>query len=218
MPSTQSKLQPQNPNPYKSNKTQITPRCPNCKSKKHIIHYGKRRTKDGLVQINRCTACSKNFTTRTLKYAQYPNHIILKAISTYNLGYTQLETINRINKRFKIKIPQPTLSTWLKRYSAICTFNRLRKNYIIDPKNIIVSKKFYHQQVYHFKYHKLKLNIAAKIYPNIKHISTKSSHLLTITCLKQVLVAQLRMKISNKLLSKKSYQRSRSGELITTTQ
>ncbi len=168
MPSTQSKPQPQNPNSYKSNKTQITPRCPNCKSKKHIIHYGKRRTKDGLVQINRCTACSKNFTTRTLRYAQYPNHIILKAISTYNLGYTQLETINRINKRFKIKIPQPTLSTWLKRYSDIFTFNYLRKKYVIDPKEIIVKKKFYHQQVYDFKYHKLKLNIAAKRYPAIK--------------------------------------------------
>ncbi len=163
-----SNAQIQNPNTQKSNITKTIPRCPNCTSNKHIIHYGKRRTKAGLVQIYRCTACRNNFTTRTLKYAQYPTHIILNAISTYNLGYTQLETINRINKRFKAKISQPALSTWLKRYSDVCTFNYLRRKYVIDPKEIIVRRKFYHQQVYDFKYHRLKLNIAAKEYRGIR--------------------------------------------------
>jgi transposase-like protein len=149
-------------------KTRHTPACPNCKSNRHIVLYGKRRTKAGPAQIYRCINCSRNFTSRPLKYAQYPDRIILNAVSTYNLGYTQKETLSRINKRFKTKISQPTLSTWLKRYSDLCTFNRLRKKYVIDPKEIIVSKKFHHQQVYEFKYHKLKLNIAGKKYPGIK--------------------------------------------------
>lgn len=144
------------------------PSCPNCNSNKQIIHHGKRHIKTGQVQVFRCIACGKNFTTRTLKYTQYPNHIILNAISTYNQGYTQLETVNRINKRFRTKISQPALSTWLKRYSDICTFNYFRKKYTIDPKEIIIKKKFYHQQVYDFKYHKLKLNISAKTFPSIK--------------------------------------------------
>ena len=152
-----------------SNKPQALPSCQYCKSNKHIIHYGKRRIKAGFVQIYRCTACRKNFTTRILKYAQYPNHIILNAISTYNLGYTLLETINRISKRFKTKISQSALSTWLKRYSDICTFNYLRKKYIINPKDIIISKKFHHQQVYDFKYHTLKTNIAGKNFPTLKN-------------------------------------------------
>ena len=155
-------------NARRLNKTKVLPTCPNCKSRNHVIHYGNRRTKNGQVQIYRCTACKKNFTTRTLKHTQYPNHIILNAISTYNLGYTQIETVNRINKRFKTKISQPSLSTWLKRYSDICTFIYLRKNYTIDPKEIIKKKKFHHQQVYDFKYHTLKLNIAAKRYPAVK--------------------------------------------------
>ena len=156
------------PTKQQSNKPQFFPCCQYCKSNKHIIHYGKRRTITEFVQIYRCTACKKNFTNRTLKYAQYSNHIILNAISTYNLGYTQLETINRINKRFKTKISQPALATWLERYSDICTFSYLRKKYVIDPNDIIVSKKFYHQQPYEFKYHRLKLNIAAKRYQGIK--------------------------------------------------
>jgi len=163
-----SKCQHENHEPHKLSRSKTKPCCPNCNSQKHVIYYGYRRAKAGLVKVFRCTECNNNFTTRTLRYTQYPNQIILKAISTYNLGYTQLETLNRINRRFKTKISQPTLSTWVKRYSDIFTFNYLRKKYVIDPKEIIVKKKFYHQQVYDFKYHKLKLNIAAKMYPAIK--------------------------------------------------
>lgn len=168
MTSKHSKDQFQNSTPRRSNKTKALPKCPNCKSNRHITRYGNRRTKAGPVKVYRCTTCNKNFTTKTLKHTQYPNHIILTALSTYNLGYTQLETVNRINKRFKTKISQPSLSTWLKRYSDICTFIYLRKKYSIDPKEIIKKKKFHHQQVYDFKYHTLKLNIAAKTYPSIK--------------------------------------------------
>ena len=168
MTSKNSKDLFQNSTPRRSSKIKDLPLCPNCSSNRQIIRYGKRHIKIGQVHVFRCTACSQNFTTRTLRYTQYPNHIILNAISTYNLGYTQLETINKINKRFKTKISQPALSTWLKRYSDICSFNYLRMKYTIDPKEIIVKKKFYHQQVYDFKYHKLKLNISAKNYPSIK--------------------------------------------------
>ena len=123
-----------------SSRPQSLPNCQYCNSKKYVIHYGKRRTKAGLNQIYRCTTCERNFTIRALKYTQYSNHIIINAISTYNLGYTQKETINRINKHFKTNISQSVLSSWIKRYSDICTFNHLRNKYEIDPKDIIVSK------------------------------------------------------------------------------
>ncbi len=168
MTSKHSRNRFRNATPRRSNETKALPKCPNCKSNRHITRYGNRRTKAGPVKIYRCTECNKNFTTKTLKHTQYPNHIILNALSTYNLGYTQLETVNRINKRFKTKITQPSLSTWIQRYSDICTFNYLRKKYTIDPKEIIKKKKFHHQQMYDFKYHTLKLNIAAKRYPEIK--------------------------------------------------
>jgi transposase-like protein len=168
MTSKHSENQPKNSSPRGSNKTKALHRCPNCKSGNHVIRHGNRHTKSGLIQIYRCTVCKKNFTTRALKHTQFPNHIILAAISTYNLGYTQQEAINRINKRYNSRITQPTLSTWLKRYSDICTFNRLRKKYAIDPREIIVRKKFHHQQVYDFRFHTLKLNIAAKRYPAVR--------------------------------------------------
>ena len=78
------------------------------------------------------------------------------------------ETNKIINSRFKTHIPKSTLYSWLGRYKNICTFFPLRKKYQIDPKDIIFSKKFHHQQVYEFKYHKLKLNILGKQYPNLK--------------------------------------------------
>jgi hypothetical protein len=72
-----------------------------------------------------------------------------------------------------MKIPISTLNSWLKRYSDICTFSStLRKRFTIDPNTAIHSKKFHHQQVYEFKYHTLKTNIAGKTFPALKSYIT----------------------------------------------
>ncbi|MBI2523474.1 hypothetical protein HYW19_03720, partial [Candidatus Woesearchaeota archaeon] len=89
----------------------------------------------------------------------YPASIISNAISYYNLGYSQIEIITRLAKRFKIKPSQKTISNWLSEYKSICTYNKLRNEAIkqYTPQNIIFSKTFHHIQPYTFKYHKAKL-------------------------------------------------------------
>ncbi len=115
------------------------------------------------------TIISHPFSTKPLKRSKYPPAIILTTISTYNLGHTIQETNKIINRKYKTNIPQSTIHSWLQRYQGICTFtSNLRKRYILDPKTIIFAKKFYHQQVYEFKYHTLKTNIAGKTFPTLK--------------------------------------------------
>jgi transposase-like protein len=145
--------------------------CTKCGTSKQVIRYGKRK---GTQQFF-CKLCKRTFLPKPIPHISYPPKIILTAISTYNLGHNLKKTNKIINSRFKTHIPKSTLYSWLARYKDICTFTRLRKKYQIDPKDIIFSKKFYHQQVYEFKYHKLKLNILGKQFPELK------SYLINLT-------------------------------------
>ena len=144
------------------------PPCPSCSSSKDIIRSGRRKG----IQQYLCKACKRSFIYKTLPNASYPPRIILSAISTYNLGHTLENTTKIINRRFKTRLPITTLHSWLNRYKHICTFLPLRRKYSIDPEEIILSKRFHHQQVYEYKFHKLKLNIAGKQFPDLKDYLT----------------------------------------------
>lgn len=154
--------------PTSTSSPEPRPPCPNCRSRKQVRKAGFRRNKKEPIQRYKCRECRRFFTPKTLPRTSYSPKIILTTISTYNLGYSGEQTRRIINRRFKVQIPMSTLYFWLKRYSGICTFLPLRRKYKIDPKDIIQSKRFHHQQVYEFKYHELKLNIAGKRFPQLK--------------------------------------------------
>jgi transposase-like protein len=144
--------------------------CPHCQSKE-IKRFGTIVLKHETVQRFRCNSCKKTFSDRQTKHKSYSAKIILNAISAYNLGYTLEETKKEIAKRFHIKLPASTIHNWIKEYSNICTFNRLRQKAIklFKPEEIIFSQKFQHNQVYEFKLHKAKLELLKKELPEQKH-------------------------------------------------
>ena len=135
-------------------------RCIYCKSK-NTKKIGKRKNKNQEVQRYKCTECNKTFTTGKIKYKTYPAKIILSAVSYYNLGHTQEESSRQIARQFKIKVPQKTISNWVKEYKDICTFLNLRSNAIklFKPEQIIFKQTLNHIQPYTFKYHKAKLHL-----------------------------------------------------------
>ena len=103
------------------------PKCSYCHARRHVIHHGIRQTKRKHVQRYLCKKCNKSFSTEPLQRTSYPPEIIVSSITHYNLGNTIEKTRASINRKFKTKIPQPTIQSWLKRYSYICTFtNTLR--------------------------------------------------------------------------------------------
>tara|TARA_Y100000310_G_C20681459_1_gene816207 strand:+ start:1334 stop:2575 length:1242 start_codon:yes stop_codon:yes gene_type:complete len=146
--------------------------CTSCSSK-GIVKTGKRKNKNQTLQRYKCNSCNKTFTDTRLKNKTYPAKIILNTISYYNLGYNQNKVLKLISSKFKTKVPQRTISEWLKEYKTICTYNKLRPEAIkqYNPQNIIFSKTFQHIQPYTFKYHKAKLFLLFhnKLYNNEFH-------------------------------------------------
>src|SRR3990167_5209632 len=106
-----------------------TIKCPYCQSK-NTKKEGRRKNKLEIIQKYFCKACNKNFTSKALKNKTYPAKINLNAVSYYNLGSPQIEVSKLISQRYKVKMPQRTISEWVAEYKNICTFARLRKQAI----------------------------------------------------------------------------------------
>src|SRR3989338_4986454 len=135
-------------------------KCIFCSSK-NTVKKGARKNKLQTIQKYQCKQCKKYFTLQhpQTKNKTYSISIVLKAISTYNLGNTLQKTAQIINKRYSLQITPPTILAWLNEYKDVCAFNKLRKETlkICNTKNIIFSKTFHHIQPYTFKCHKAKL-------------------------------------------------------------
>ena len=143
--------------------------CPHCGIKDDVIKAGVRKTKGkGEVQRFKCIKCNRLFTIGPMQHTGYQPRVIAFAITYYNKGHTYEETKDAIKRLLKVSVPLPTVHAWMKKHTDICTFIPMRKRYDIDPRTTIQVKKLYHQQVYEFKYHQLKLNIAAKEYPKLR--------------------------------------------------
>ena len=149
-------------------------KCLYCQSS-NIKKEGKRKSKFQILQKYFCKDCNKNFTNKKLEHKTYPSRVILNTISCYNLGYTQQQTSRLISQRFKIKVPQRTISEWLREYKYLCTFNKLRDKAIklYAPENILFKKPLQHQQVYLFQYHKAKLHL---LFHDIKYNNQFKNH------------------------------------------
>jgi len=144
-------------------------KCPHCQSSL-TVKYGKRKLKRTIVQIYKCQTCNKFFSDRNLKHKSYDARTILRAISAYNMGHTLEQTKKEMAKRFHVKIPESTIRSWVKQYSKICTFARLRENarQMFLPGEMLTSKKLQHKQVYDFSMHKAKLLLQAGELPERK--------------------------------------------------
>jgi ATP-dependent exoDNAse (exonuclease V) beta subunit len=134
------------------------------------VRYGVRRLKYGASQRYMCKKCGKIFTDRKLKHRSYPPKIVLNAISYYNLGHTLEQTRKEISRRFRHAVPPTTIHSWVKYYSKLCTFSRLREEAarMFSPEEMLLAQNFDHGQVYAFRLHKAKLELLSKELPGQK--------------------------------------------------
>ncbi len=134
--------------------------CPRCESRESV-RYGKRKIKNQMVQLYRCQQCQGFFSDHQMKNKTYQANVILGGISFYNLGYSLAETRAQIARRFRIKVPNSTLHSWLVKYRDVCRYADLREKgkKLYSPKDIICSREFDHQQLYKFQYHRAKVDL-----------------------------------------------------------
>ncbi|WP_319526172.1 PD-(D/E)XK nuclease family protein [uncultured Desulfosarcina sp.] len=148
--------------------------CRYCQSK-NIKKRGFRKTKIGKTQLYYCHDCHKTFSDQIVKHKEYPLKVILEAVSLYNLGYSNAETRNFINERYGLKPGASTIDNWLKELKPLCRYARLRPKAIklYPPQQTIQSVTFRHKQVYHYRYHRAKLDILLKSHEFSKYNNLK---------------------------------------------
>jgi len=141
--------------------------CPYCK-KKDVIKAGLRNTRQGLIQKYYCKRCQRYFSDKTEPYTHYPFHVMLYALQLYNQGYPLSQVKTQIGKKYRVSPPVRTMYSWIARYKEMLSFLSLRKKYSLHPDDLTTTHRLFHQQVYPFTYHHLKLNIASKKLPQLR--------------------------------------------------
>ena len=141
--------------------------CTYCK-KKDVIKAGLRNTRQGLIQKYYCKQCNRYFSDKTQPYTQYPFHVMLYALQLYNQGYPLSQVKRLLGKKYRVSPPVRTMYSWIAKYKHNLSFLPLRKKYSLHPENLTTTHRLFHQQVYPFTYHHLKLNIASKKLPQLR--------------------------------------------------
>ncbi|MBU4245643.1 MAG: hypothetical protein ABIF85_01360 [Nanoarchaeota archaeon] len=118
-----------------------------------------RKTKLNFRQLYFCRNCGKTFVDDEMAGKTYSPKIITNTLCAYNLGNTLEESANNTNRRFKVNISKSAVHSWLKEFSNICTYNKLRTDFLKDyGKNVLFEKTFEHNGLnYDFQYHIPKL-------------------------------------------------------------
>lgn len=141
--------------------------CSFCEGE-NTVKAGQRVKRETKAQKYFCKNCKKYFCSSLMPHKTYSPRTILNGITYYNLGYKLDATRKKLSSQFKQKVPKSTLHSWIKQYESICTFTKYRRKLSISPEEAITEKVFKHHQEYAFKFHRLKLNILSKKFPEIR--------------------------------------------------
>lgn len=140
----------------------ILSNCLYCQAK--VVKRGIRKKKYETIQIYYCKHCNKRFTSQITKNKTYPLSIIIESLTLYN----RLNPINKISKTMKNKygfsLSNKIISQWIKESMQYIPFFRMR-NFTVNKysqKDIIEESKLIHNQIYHFMYHRAKLDMILK--------------------------------------------------------
>jgi transposase-like protein len=137
-----------------------TLKCPSCDSK-NVIRKGTALLKYSTSQVYLCKDCGKKFREQRLANKTYRPKVITAALTHYNLGHTIAETVRYTNRRFKVKVSPSSVHSWIREFSDICAYHRVRDRVIRKfGRDIIVSREFDHHGLnYNFRYHRGKLDL-----------------------------------------------------------
>ena len=140
-------------------------KCPECGAVEveNIQKKGFRKNKREELQKYYCKKCGRNFVMKKMLNKSYPTNVILQSISFYNKGMTLENASKKINMKFGVKTYPRLISFWMKEFSDICTFRRIRGEIMEGKKpgfaNPVFEKLIEHKQPYLYKYHALKIDL-----------------------------------------------------------
>src|SRR3989344_1535969 len=151
--------------------------CPHCRSTK-FVKKGSRKKKLEIVQLYKCNACHKVFTSQLIKGNRFPSNVIIDGLSYYNLGFGLEDTVRILDKKFGVKPDPATVSRWVKDYSELCRYSRLRPfaTKTCKPQDTIEVMNMADRQIYRFLYHRPKMRLTLQEFKN-RHFEFLQSYL-----------------------------------------
>ena len=151
--------------------------CPYCQGT-DFAKFGFRLKKLEKVQIFYCNHCQKRFTPLVTKNKTYPVSVILNSLILFSKFLEPDQIADRINEQYGLKVSVNTIANWIKEYERLIPFKRMRE-YLkqkgnLNLKEMVVEQKLFHQQIYDFKYHRLKTGLVLEEdFKNYKQKSIK---------------------------------------------
>ncbi len=141
-------------------------KCPYC-SGYNFVKAGFRTKKHEKIQLYFCKNCRKKFTSLITRGKTYPLAIILNSLILANRFNSPKMIAERIRRDYGFRISPETIVNWLREYQNYIPFKRMW-NYLrvkvergqIKPKEIVFEQKLIHQQIYDFKFHRGKTELA----------------------------------------------------------
>lgn len=134
--------------------------CPYCEGT-DISKKGKRKKKHETVQLYYCKHCERKFVPGITKNKTYPLRVVIDALTMHNRLNTLEEAAKTVQETYGVSVKGQTVANWLKTYEAYLPFLRMRafvgKHY--KRKEAIEETRFFHGQIYDFRYHRAKLDL-----------------------------------------------------------
>jgi hypothetical protein len=139
--------------------------CPYCYGT-DFVKSGFRVKKFEKIQIFYCNHCQKKFTPLVTRGKTYPVSIILQSLIQFNKFIEPEQIALWLNEKYDFKITPQTIANWIKEYERLIPFKRMReylmkklKDGQLNLKEMIAEQRFFHQQIYDFKYHRFKTDL-----------------------------------------------------------
>jgi len=155
--------------------------CPYCNSRA-FVKRGLRKKKLETVQLYLCGDCKRTFTAQFIKGKHFPMNLIIEGLNYYNLGFGLEETCKLLEQKFGVPVPNlssveaksryapepSTLANWIKEYSELCRYSRLRPFAIkmYKPHDVVEVMNMAHRQIYRFRYHRAKMQLVLQEFKN----------------------------------------------------
>lgn len=133
--------------------------CPFCQGS-DVVKRGVRQKKFEKIQLYFCNFCQKKITPGPTRGKTFPLRVILEVLSYYNQFASPDKIVERVKDNHGLSISRRNISAWLKDFKDYLPFLRMR-DFIrqkYDPREMTVSSRMFHNQVYDFCYHRAKLD------------------------------------------------------------
>lgn len=152
--------------------------CPYCEGR-DVIKKGTRPKKYETVQLYYCRYCRKKFTPLANKNRTFPLKVIIEALNAYNRLNTLEASAKATGGKYGLPVSAQNVANWLKDFKDVLLFSKMRAAIArtVNKRDVFVQSRMFHGQIYHFKFHRAKLDAILKRHAGLARFQALKTYL-----------------------------------------